>query len=134
LLAPLGIERVEWPVTPLGNTSTAGGLLLRARDLLRLGVNYLRGGEGVVPSEWVNSSITPHVRIDDEAEYGYLWWLRSFAGRHSYFMTGTGGNRMHVFPELEAVAVITTTNYGRRDAHKLSDRLLVGHILPLLER
>jgi CubicO group peptidase (beta-lactamase class C family) len=108
--------------------------LLRARDLLRLGVNYLRGGEGVVPSEWVNSSITPHVRIDDEAEYGYLWWLRSFAGRHSYFMTGTGGNRMHVFPELEAVAVITTTNFGRRDAHELSDRLLVGHILPLLER
>ena len=38
-------------------------------------------------------------------------------------MTGTGGNRVHLFPELDAVIVITTTNFGRRDAHALSDRL-----------
>jgi CubicO group peptidase (beta-lactamase class C family) len=29
--------------------------------------------------------------------YGYLWWLKSFAGVRSFFMTGMGGNRVHVF-------------------------------------
>jgi hypothetical protein len=36
---------------------------------------------------------------------------------------------VHVFPDLELVAVITSTNFARRDAHALSDRLLVEQIL-----
>jgi hypothetical protein len=44
-------------------------------------------------------------------------------------MTGMGGNRVHVFPGRGLVAVITTTNFGRGDAHALSDRLLVEQIL-----
>ena len=44
-------------------------------------------------------------------------------------MTGMGGNRVHVFPERELVAVITSANFGRRDAHALSDRLLTEEIL-----
>jgi hypothetical protein len=34
-----------------------------------------------------------------------------------------------VFPGRGLVAVITTTNFGRGDAHALSDRLLVEQIL-----
>jgi hypothetical protein len=44
-------------------------------------------------------------------------------------MTGMGGNRVHVFPELGVVGVITTTNFERPDAHALSDRLLVEEVL-----
>jgi hypothetical protein len=50
-------------------------------------------------------------------------------GERCFFMAGTGGNRVHVFPDLELVAVITTTNFRRRDAHALSDRLVVEQIL-----
>jgi hypothetical protein len=39
-------------------------------------------------------------------------------------MTGMGGNRVHVFPDLDLVAVITSTNFDRRDAHALSDPLV----------
>ena len=120
LFGRLGIERAEWPLTPLGGTSTAGGLLLRSRDLLRLGRLYLAGGEGIVSPDWIEASTRPHVQIDDDTDYGYLWWIR----RSGYFMSGMGGNRVHVLPDLEAVVVITTTNFGRRDAHELSDRLL----------
>ena len=63
-------------------------------------------------------------------EYGYLWWLREYGGESCFFMTGMGGNRVHVLPEARRVAVITTTNFGRRDAHDLSDRLLEEQILP----
>ncbi len=129
LFDPLGIERAEWQRTPRGETSTAGGLELTSRSLLRLGELYLREGEGLVPREWAAESIRAHARIDEETEYGYLWWLKEYAGERTFFMTGMGGNRVHVFPGRELVAVITTTNFGRRDAHALSDRLLVDEIL-----
>src|SRR5438093_7193579 len=54
LFAPLGIERAEWVRTPRGETSTAGGLELTSRSLLRLGELYLRGVEGVIPADWAS--------------------------------------------------------------------------------
>jgi CubicO group peptidase (beta-lactamase class C family) len=134
LFAPLAIERAEWQSTPLGQTSTAGGLLLSSRALLALGSLALAGGAEIVPSAWIAESTRPHVRIDETTEYGYLWWLRSFGGHPSWYMTGTGGNRVHVFPSLELVVVITTTNFGVPGAHALSDRLLVERVLPAFTR
>ena len=129
LFGPLGIDRAVWQQTPKGQTSTAGGLRLTSRALLALGELYLNGGRDLVPAAWVDESLRAHARIDDETGYGYLWWLRSFAGARSFYMTGMGGNRVHVFPELEAVVVITSENFGRRDAHALSDRLLLEQVL-----
>jgi CubicO group peptidase (beta-lactamase class C family) len=129
LFRPLGIDRAEWHQTPQGETNTGGGLLLTSRALLSLGELYLRDGGGLVAPDWVAESLTPHARIDEETEYGYLWWLKRFAGERCFYMTGTGGNRVHVFPDRELVAVITTTNFRRRDAHALSDRLVVEQIL-----
>jgi len=129
LFEPLGIDRAEWQQTPRGQTSTAGGLLLTSRALLSLAQLYLDGGRGLVPRAWVEESLRSHARIDEEIEYGYLWWLRTYAGEPGFYMTGMGGNRVHVFPSQELVAVITTTNFGRRDAHDLSDRLVVEQIL-----
>lgn len=57
LFAPLDIQRAEWPMAPLGHTSTAGGLLLSSRSLLALGTLYLNArvweGRQVVPEAWV---------------------------------------------------------------------------------
>jgi CubicO group peptidase (beta-lactamase class C family) len=132
LFVPLGIERAEWPTTPLGQTATGGGLLLTSRSLAELGRMYLRAGLDVVPRAWVEESVRPHARIDEQTAYGYLWWLRAFDGHPCFYMTGMGGNRVHVFPGLDAVVVITSLNFARRDAHALSDRLLGERVLPLL--
>lgn len=129
LFPAVGITDYDWPRTPLGESHSAGGLALTSRGLLGLGRLYLEGGDGVVPSAWVEKSTTPQARIDERTEYGYLWWLRDFAGYRSWYMTGTGGNRLHVVPAVDLVAVITTTNFQRRDAHELSDRLLVERVL-----
>jgi CubicO group peptidase (beta-lactamase class C family) len=134
LFEPLGIDRAEWPTTPLGQTSAAGGLLLTSRALLELGRLSAGDGAGIVPAEWLEASTRPRARIDDETEYGYLWWLRSFAGHASNYMTGMGGNRVHVFRERDLVVVITTTNFRLPDAHALSDRLLVERVLPKFSR
>ena len=141
LFAPLDIQLIEWQFTPLGLAMTGGGLALRSRDLLKLGQLYLNGGiwngTQVVSEQWVKISTQPHVQIDDEREYGYLWWLKTFkSGNNSYrayFMTGTGGNKVVVFPQLEMVVVVTSTNYALRNAHQLTDQVLTEYILAAIE-
>lgn len=92
--------------------------------MLRIGRLYLEGGAGIVSAEWIDTSIRPHAQIDPATAYGYLWWIRELGGHGSYYMSGMGGDRVHVVPDLDAVVVITTTNYGLGNAHELSDRLL----------
>jgi len=140
LFDPLRIKTAEWPLTPTGLAMTGGGLGLRSCDLLKLGQLYLNGGtwdrSRVVSQQWVEESVRPHVRVDDETEYGYLWWLRAFpAGKKrfaSYLMSGNGGNKVAVFPELGLVAAITSTNYNTRGMHEQTYQLLSEHILPAI--
>ena len=75
----------------------------------------------------MKASTTPHARIKDETDYGYLWWLKSWkSGGKSYgsfYMSGNGGNK---------VVVITSTNYNTRGMHEQTDRILTDHVLALL--
>lgn len=142
LFAPLGIQRVEWQFTPTGLAMTGGGLGLRGRDLLKLGQLYLDSGTWngtrVLSEAWVQASLRPHVQVDDETEYGYLWWLRRFPARDgtvaAALMQGNGGNKVVVCPGLGLVAVITSTNFGARDMHEQTDRLLTDYVLAAIER
>jgi CubicO group peptidase (beta-lactamase class C family) len=138
LFAPLGILHVQWSYSPLGLAQGGGGLQLESRDLLKLGQLYLNGGswkgKRVVSESWVKSSTTPHAQIDDLTKYGYLWWLKDFKvrdrGYSAYFMSGNGGNKVAVFPQLDMVVVITSTNYNTKGMHEQTDRLLTDYILP----
>jgi hypothetical protein len=48
-------------------------------------------------------------------------------------MSGNGGNKVAVFPELNLVAVITSVNYGARGMHEQVERLLSEHILAAVQ-
>jgi CubicO group peptidase (beta-lactamase class C family) len=142
LFEPLGIARADWQFSPFHEAMTGGGLGLTSRDLAKLARLYAEGGvwngRPIVSAAWVKVSVEPHVRVDDDTEYGYLWWLKSFKTRDktyaAYFMSGNGGNKVVVFPELDMVVVVTTTNYNQRDAHELTEKLLSDHVLAAVER
>lgn len=138
LFGPLGIADAQWVYSPLGIPQTGGGLRLTGRDLLKIGQLYLNGGiwqgKRIVDESWVRASTQPHAQIDDETEYGYLWWLKAFkSGGKSYpafFMSGNGGNKVAVFPGLDLAVVITSTNYNTRGMHEQTEKLLTDYILP----
>jgi CubicO group peptidase (beta-lactamase class C family) len=138
LFSPLGIAKAEWSFSSSGEAMTGGGLGLTSRDLARLGQLYLDRGEWngarVLPEAWVVASTRPHARIDERTEYGYLWWLRAFGatdGKHPcYYMSGNGGNKMAVLPDLGMVVVLTSTNYGTKGMHEQTDQLLDDYVVP----
>ena len=140
LFEPLGIDEFSWQLSPTGLAQTGGGLGLRSIDLLKLARLYAEEGlwEGrrVVPAVWVRASTSPQASVDDETDYGYLWWLRDFGerGDAAWYMAGNGGQKVIVFPALGVELVVTTTNFGRPDAHALTDRIVEEHVLPALVR
>jgi CubicO group peptidase (beta-lactamase class C family) len=141
LFAPLGITHPEWQFIPTGTAMTGGGIGLTGRELLTLGQLYLNGGEWsgkqIISRNWVEASVSPHVEVDEGVEYGYFWWLRTFPTggieRRAWMMQGNGGNKVAVFPDLDLVAVITSTNFSTRGMHEQTDRMLQDHILAAVD-
>ena len=139
LFDPLGIEKVEWPRTSLGRASTAGGIRLSTRSLMKLGMLYLANGSAgdkrILFEGWVQQSLKTHVNIDDDTEYGYLIWKRNLQiGEKSitiHWMSGNGGNHVAIIPDLDLVIVLTKTAYNQRDAHMTSRRLIDEVVLPV---
>lgn len=142
LFSKLGITDYHWQMTPTGIPMTGGGIGLKSRDLLKIGQLYLNGGiwndEQIIPAEFVKKSIEPHAEVGMfDYEYGYLWWLSKFGieeKENAYFMTGTGGNKVVVIPNLELVVVLTSTYFnGGMESHNQTARLLDEYIVPVIQ-
>lgn len=137
LFGPLGITDAQWVYSPLNIPQTGGGLRLTSCELLKIAELYRNGGvwqgKQIVDEAWVRASTQPHTQIDDETEYGYLWWLKTFKsggkGYPAYFMSGNGGNKVAVFPRLDMAVAITSTNYNTRGMHEQTEKLLTDYIL-----
>jgi CubicO group peptidase (beta-lactamase class C family) len=132
LFEPLGIAKAEWPITPMGTAQTGGGLRMRSRDWLKIAQAYADGGawkgRRVVSEDWVKASTSPHAKIDEETEYGYLWWLSAFGAEgkkaKAVFMSGNGGNKIGYVRDLGLVFAITSTNYNTKGMHEQTARIL----------
>jgi CubicO group peptidase (beta-lactamase class C family) len=141
LFSPLGIHNAEWVYSPLNIPQTGGGLRLNGRDLLKIAQLYLdKGacqGKQIVDEQWVRASTQPHAQIDEQTNYGYLWWLKSFkaAGKDypAFFMSGNGGNKVLGFPGLDLAVVITSTNYNTHGMHEQTEKMLTDYILAAVQ-
>ena len=129
LFKPLGIDSIDWAVRfPNDVIEAAGGLKLRPRDMLKIGITYLNDGvwddQQVISSNWVDRSGTPfgynrgiNVPGTDSRNvgYSYSWWTFDFYKSGTpikgYYAGGWGGQRIIVLPALDAVVVITGGTY-----------------------
>jgi CubicO group peptidase (beta-lactamase class C family) len=140
LLRPLGIRERKWARSPGGEFMTGGGLELRSRDLLKLGVLTMNNGNwrGVqlVPEAWVRRMQTVSNVVDETSSYGMLYWQRQFASPcgpvNGWYMSGNGGNVVMTVPLKSLVAVVTRTRYNTRGMHDETRRLLEKHVFAAL--
>ena len=124
LFGPLGITNYSWWKYPDGAVDAGGGLVLRPRDMAKIGSLFLNGGRWlgrqIVSESWVSNSTKNYVDTRQfpswiKADgYGYQWWLRSFQVNGqtipSYHAAGRGGQFIFVFPSLQMVVVVTGWN------------------------
>ena len=126
LFAPLGIRDadVKWNYTlDSSNASTFAQVYLRPRDMLKLGVLYLRHGEWngrqVISRDWIARSTAAWSTVGDQ-QYGYFWWHqwvdaatpRGLKRIDMVVASGNGGQKIYVVPSLDLVVVMTGGNYN----------------------
>jgi CubicO group peptidase (beta-lactamase class C family) len=141
LFEPLGIESFNWGVRfPNGVIEAASGLEITPRAMAKIGVTFLNNGvwdrKQIISGQWVEESATPfagnqgiNVPGTDSRNvgYSYSWWTKQYPesgwqlsckssntvrGLYLYYAGGWGGQRIIVFPELNAVVVFTGGNYA----------------------
>lgn len=121
LFKPLGMSGYAWkgPFTN-GVVQTGGGLLLRPRDMAKIGsliLNHGRWqGRQVVSEEWIRELTGKQAPdlMTEKGEYGYEWRLGSttIGKRVIPFLMSDGyaGQFILVFPSLQLVVVSTAWN------------------------
>ena len=128
LLDPLGIDGADWRTSRSGEIQSGGQLTISDTALLKIGRMVMDGGvwegERILPESWLREMLTPVHSMSDHVHYGRLWWatpLRSARGfEGAFMMKGNGGNIVALVPNLDAVLVVQTENYNRREAERNS--------------
>ena len=129
LWQPLGIDKPEWDKSPQGMSCGGWGLHLKTEDMARMGQCMLQNGKWkgkqVIPASWVREMSTYKVesgpagtRLEDMPRLGitkennqwakgycYQMWICSDNG---YRADGANGQYFMVFPDKDAVLVLTT--------------------------
>ena len=110
LFGPLGMTSVAWETTADGLPTGGFGLEMTPRDMARFGYLYLNlgrwGDSQIIPAEYV--ARTPPRSKLAIGGYGYMWRnvdIMPLTG--AYLATGTGGQRIVIYPALDMVIVCT---------------------------
>jgi CubicO group peptidase (beta-lactamase class C family) len=125
LFKPLGITNFTWGEDKQGHTNGAYSIKLTLRDMAKLGLLYMHNGkwngQEVVPSDWVEESIT---KVKDTkytdgtlGGYGYFWWMKKLTpategklNKDVFFALGSEGQRVFVIPEDNLMVAMTGSN------------------------
>ena len=81
LFEPLGIKDDYWLSNLQGVTHTGGGLMLKPRDIAKIGQLFINDGKWnnnqILSSKWIQDSIIPHINEFSHfnESYGYQWWI-----------------------------------------------------------
>ncbi len=138
LFQPLGIINYKWQYTPQKVVNTAGGLQMSALDYAKFGQLYQNNGKWkskqIIPESWVKESLTKYFNLpDDNSNYGYLWWNKTYKANgkdyETYYCSGNGGNKIFVFKGLPIVIVVTATAFNKPYMHRQVDKIVEKYLL-----
>lgn len=106
LFRPLGcLDRRYWLRDPSGCCQGGTGLCMSLRDMHRIALCLLNGGEGLVPawyvSEMAKKQIDTSLQEHEEERYGYGW--QCWRTRAGWAMYGMGGQLAVICPQKRAV-------------------------------
>ncbi|WP_326555788.1 serine hydrolase domain-containing protein [Micromonospora sp. NBC_01813] len=134
LFAPIGVEQFQWMEGDDGVASPSSGLRLSPRSLARIGelvlANGAWGGRQIVPASWINDMLQPRLPTTWNAEYGYHWYLETFAGHRMALAMGNGGQRVMVLPDLDLVVAVTAGNYDDPEQWRTPVAVMEQVVLP----
>jgi CubicO group peptidase (beta-lactamase class C family) len=137
---PLGITVHSWMRDPQGIYFGGNEMRITPRAMLRFGELYRNGGRyqerQVVPSAWVEQSLTPRANSRWSGDgYGYGWFLGRVRGHPMVYAWGYGGQFIFIIPDLE-LTVVTTSDPDverERDHIRAVRALLADWIVPAAE-
>ncbi|MYM72690.1 serine hydrolase [Duganella sp. FT134W] len=136
LFEPLGIQHWQWLRDTANHPKGQGNLLLRTRDLAKIGQmvldNGMYQGHRVLSAEWIQAALAHRVTIGDHDRYadhyGYFWYRKTerIGSREIvvHFASGNGGNKIYVIPALKSVVVVTSSAYGKGYGQRRSASIL----------
>jgi CubicO group peptidase (beta-lactamase class C family) len=145
LFKPLGISTFFWTqlTAKPGRKSVpaaASGLRLRSRDMAKIGILYMQGGQWkgrqIITEQWAKNSHTPQVQRADGGGYGYQFWTWTMSVDNAAIpmavAVGNGDQRIYFDHEHDLMIVITAGNYNLWTLKKNADALVKEYIYPSL--
>lgn len=138
LFGPLGITDYDWYKHPDGTVFTNGDLFLKPRDIAKIGYIMLNQGKWenkqIVSSTWIQESTKEHIDTFSGYGYGYQWrcgkTLICEQEIEAFWASGTGGQKIYVFPKLDLVVVFTSKIFDNIYGHDRNESLLANFIIP----
>lgn len=127
LWKPLGMEnKAWWVVDDFGDEFAAAGLNASLRDYARFGKLYMNkgtfNGQTVVPSSWVEESLTPDAEHLMPSQYsfgyGYQWWIPQ-SDQGEFLAVGVYNQFIYVNPSENVIIVKSSaySSYGSGDEY-----------------
>jgi len=138
LFKPLGIADYKWLKHPDGTIYTHGDLFLKPRDMAKIGYIMLNQGKWenkqIVSNAWIQESIREHIDTFKGYGYGYQWrcgkTLICDQEIEAFWASGTGGQKIYVFPKLDLVVVFTSKIFDNKSGHARNESLLANFVIP----
>jgi hypothetical protein len=141
LFDPLGIEGMDWEVSPRGINTGGWGLRLKTEDMARFGQLLLQkgkwNGKQIVPAEWIEEASS--FKIDqapgvDQAVKDSSDWMQGYCYQfwrcrnNGFRADGAYGQYIIVLPEKDAVIAITAESPDMQD----EINLVWNYLLPAI--
>lgn len=141
LFTPLGIDDVEWEISPSGINRGGGGLRMTTESMAKFGILYAANGyyegEKILPEGWAAMATRRHVDNSNSFGmhgtngYGYQFWCMS-AGR--FACMGLGGQLIICDPRLDLVFVTTANNLRADAGQYLAMCYFLDYVLPAIDK